>query len=179
MMDFIPALLLAVVLAFCLSLLLFQALTGVPPVSARRSEAANVVVLLKQAELPEQAIIYDLGAGWGSLAIALARAFPRAHIVGIEWSPLPYLVGRLRTRQLPNVRLIRGNFYRHDLRDADAVTCYLMMKPMPRLARFLDGAVAPGTPVVTLAFWFRERQPLAMQGAGLDGAALYRWAARV
>jgi hypothetical protein len=53
------------------------------------------------------------------------------------------------------------------------------MKPMSRLARFLDGAVAPRTPVLAPAFWFRERQPSAVQGAGLDGAALYRWTARV
>jgi hypothetical protein len=54
-----------------------------------------------------------------------------------------------------------------------------MMKPMPRLACFLDGAIRPGTPVVALAFWFREREPVLVQGAGLDGAALYRWPARV
>jgi hypothetical protein len=179
MIDLIPGLLLAVVLALGLSLLLFQAITGVPPVSARRSEAATVIALLEQAGLPERATVYDLGSGWGSLVIALAQAFPRADIVGIEWSPLPDWVARLRTRGLPNVRMIRGNFYDRDLREADAITCYLMMKPMPRLARFLDGAIVSGTPVVALAFWFRDRQPSAVQGAGLNGAALYRWPARL
>jgi hypothetical protein len=179
MMDFILGLLLAVILALGLSLLLFQAITGVPPVSARRAEAANVIALLKQAGLPERAILYDLGSGWGSLVLALARAFPQARIVGIELSPLPHWIARVRTRGLANVRMIRSNFYDHELQEADAITCYLMMKPMPRLARFLDGAVASGTPVVALAFWFRERVSSAVQGGGLNGAALYRWPARV
>jgi hypothetical protein len=81
---------------------------------------------------------------------------------------------------MPNVFLQRRNFYGCDLRDADAVTCYLMMKPMPRLADFLDRMLRPGTPVVSLTFWFRDRQvALAKNGPGLRGeAALYRWPAQ-
>lgn len=176
-MDLLLALLLTVVLVLCLSLLLFQAVTGVPPLSATRTEAANAIALLRESRLPDQAVIYDLGAGWGSLLVALALALPRARIVGIEWSPLPCWIARLRTRRLPNVRMLRGNFYDHDIGDAQAVICYLMRKPMPRLARFLDGALANDTPVVALAFWFRERHPSAVRQGRLGGAALYRWPA--
>src|SRR5580704_7132057 len=131
---------LAVLIAFVLvlSLLLFQGITGVPPMSATSAEAADVIALLKQAGLTEQAIVYELGCGWGSLVIALARAFPNARIHGIEISPLPYWVARFRTRNLPNISLQRGNFFKFDLRDAQAVTSYLMIKPMPKLAAFLD-----------------------------------------
>jgi trans-aconitate methyltransferase len=178
MLDLLYALVLAIVLALCLSLLVFQAITGVPPLPATRAEAAAVVALLREADLPGQARLYDLGCGWGSLVVALAQAFPGGQVVGIELSPLPYWVARLRTRGLRNVRLRRANFYRCDLADAQAVTCYLMMKPMPRLARFLDGVLPEGTPVVALAFWFHGRTPEAVRGDRLRGAALYRWPAR-
>jgi hypothetical protein len=174
--------LLAVLLVFALglSLLVVQGMTGVPPMSSSSSEAADVIALLKQAGLPEQAIVYELGCGWGSLVIALARAFPHARIRGIELSPLPYWVARIRTRKMPNVFLQRGNFYAFDLHDAQAVTSYLMIKPMPRLADFLDRMLKPGTPVVSLTFWFRERHVAATRdGPGLRGsAALYYWPAR-
>ena len=139
----------AVVIIFGLavSLLVFQGITGVPPMSSCSGEAADVIALLKQAGLEEQAIIYELGCGWGSLVIALAHAFPQARIRGIEMSPLPYWVARFRTRHLPNVFLQRGNFYKFDLQDAQAVTCYLMIKTMPTLAGFLDGMLNPGTPI--------------------------------
>jgi len=39
---------------------------------------------------------------------------------------------------MANVVLRRGNFYDCDLSDAQAVTCYLMIKPMPKLASHLD-----------------------------------------
>jgi hypothetical protein len=179
MPDLPSLIVLFVVASLCLSLVIFQLITGVPPMSSGASEAADVVALLKQASLPNHAIVYELGSGWGSLVIALATAFPDAQIRGIETSPLPYWVARFRTRKMSNVVLKRANFHDCDLRDAHAVTCYLMIKPMPKLAALLDRMLAPGTPVVSLTFWFRDRQVAASrQGPGLRGAAaLYFWPA--
>lgn len=162
------------------SLLIFQGITGVPPHSSNSLEAADVILLLKEAGVAEGAVVYDLGSGWGSLVIALARAFPNAEIRGIEMSPLPYWIARLRTRNLPNITLRRGNFYHCNLTDAAAVTCYLMIKPMPKLARLLDQMLRPGTPVVSIAFWFRDRKIAAsLKSAGVLGAAaLYYWPAQ-
>src|SRR5580700_10262600 len=117
MTDIASLLAVLIVFALGLSLLIFQGITGVPPMSSSSSEAADVISLLKQAGLAKQAIVYELGCGWGSLVIALARAFPDARIRGIEMSPLPYWVARIRTRKMPNVYLHRGNFYAFDLRD--------------------------------------------------------------
>lgn len=162
------------------SILVFQGLTGVPPMSSSPAEAADVVALLRRAGLPRGAVIYDLGSGWGSLVVALAHAFPDAQIRGIEISPLPYWISRLRTRGLANVTVARGDFYASDLSDARAVTCYLMIKPMPRLAGYLDRTLGSGTPVVSLSFWFRDREVAAsLKSAGLLSAtALYYWPAR-
>ena len=177
--DLPTAFALLVALALVLSILVFQTMTGVPPQSSSAVEAADVVALLKGAGLADQAIIYDLGSGWGSLVTALARAFPEAQVRGVEMSPIPYWISCIRTRNLPNVVLRRGNFYDCDLSDAHAITCYLMMKPMTKLAGFLDRSLAPGTPVVSLSFWFRDRAVTASrESAGRLGAvALYAWPA--
>jgi Putative methyltransferase len=179
MPDFLSFVILLITVLLCLSLLIFCGITGVPPMSSSPLEASDVVALLKQANLPKHAIVYELGSGWGSLVVVLARAFPDAQIRGIEVSPLPYWVTRVRTRKMSNVSLQRANFYQSDLRDAHAVTCYLMIKPMRKLAVLLDQMLKPGTPVVSLTFWFREREIAAVrQGQGLRGAAaLYFWPA--
>ena len=181
MPDLLSTFIVISVFVLCLSLLLFQFITGVPPMSSSRAEAAGVVALLREAQLPERPVIYELGSGWGSLVCALARAFPQAQIRGVELSPLPYWVARWRTRKLNNVRLQRANFYKVDLHDANAVTCYLMIKPMPALAAHLDQSLKPGTPVVALTFWFRQRQvALSQQNAAVrGGVALYFWPARM
>ncbi|WP_156516823.1 hypothetical protein [Paraburkholderia caribensis] len=70
-----------------LSLVISSALTGVPTLSSRRSEAHDVISLLKRAGLSRHAVIVDLGSGWGALVVALARAFPEASVEGMEISP--------------------------------------------------------------------------------------------
>lgn len=169
----------ALVFLLCTSLLAYQFRTGVPPMPTRCDEANDVVALLEQAGLPEHPIIYELGSGWGSLVVRLARVFPQAQIRGIEWSPLPYWIARLRTRHMPNVQLTRGNFFASDLRDAHAVTCYLMIGPMRPLAALLDAMLQHGTAVVSVTFSFRGRRPDAVRkGKGLRGAvARYSWPA--
>lgn len=183
MPDFISAVsLFAAFLVLVLggSVLAFHFITGVPPVPAKSSEIVDVVALLRRARLPDRATVYELGSGWGSLVIALATAFPHARIKGIERSPLPYWVSRFRTWNMPNVYLERADFYDVDLRDARAVTCYLMIKPMQKLASFLDRMLEPGTPVVSVTFAFHDRQAVAVrQARGLRGkVALYWWGAR-
>lgn len=84
--------LLAAVSSACLSLLCFYALKRVPSWPLAKSEAADVVALLRDADLSRSAVIYDLGCGWGSLLIALNMAFPDAQVKGVEILPFPYLV---------------------------------------------------------------------------------------
>jgi cyclopropane fatty-acyl-phospholipid synthase-like methyltransferase len=122
---------LGLVSSICVSLLFYHALTGVPSWPLGRAEAADVTALLRAGTLPNRPVIYELGCGWGSLLIQLSNDFPDAAIKGIEVSPFPYLVSRLRTAHLPNVAVRRANFYDCELADADAVTCYLMTKAMP------------------------------------------------
>lgn len=172
-------LLLAAVSSGCLSLLFFHALTRVPSWPLGEAEAADAVALLRDADLFASAMIYDLGCGWGSLLITLNKAFPDAQVKGVEISPFPCFVAWIRTRHLRNVSIMRKNLYACDVADADAVTCYLMPGAMSRLSEFLDKTVHPGTAVVTVTFWFRDRSPKATKdGPGLRGAvALYVWPA--
>ncbi|MGF6574963.1 trans-aconitate methyltransferase [Paraburkholderia sp. GAS333] len=160
------------------SLLVFQAYTGVPSLPSSASEAADVIALLRRAGLKDRAKIYDLGSGWGTLVVALARAFPAAEVHGIEVSPLPYLVARVRTWKLANVSLIYKDFTKAAPGDADAVTCYLMTDTMRGVARLPDATLAAGTLVVSITFWFRGRTVCATRQAPMRGAvALYQWPA--
>ncbi len=170
---------LAVVAAAALSILWYHAKTGVPPVPSTSGEIETIVALLAEAGLPHQARIYELGCGWGSLALGLARAFPEATIVGYEISPLPSWIAKLRTRNDARIRIVRGDYRRAALADADAVTAYLMIAPMKGLATLLDQQLRRGTPVVTLCFGFRDRTAAASRPlGGLAGEAqLYRWPA--
>jgi hypothetical protein len=114
--------LLSVLTAFLL-LLAYTIRTGISPVPTTPRVAA---VMLDLAGEPPPGRVYELGAGWGNLAQALARRFPDRSVVAYEISPLPYLVARawLALSPRPNLTLIRRDFFRADLGDAALVCCY-------------------------------------------------------
>ena len=137
----------------------YNIVTGIPPFPSTQKEVLSVIRLLQQEKIPENAIIYELGCGWGTLASALAKAFPNAKIIGIEISPIPWLFCYIRMRKFKNVKIKLGNFFSHPLSDADAITAYLMIKPMTKLSKKLEAELRPKTPVVTVAFCFKYRKP--------------------
>ncbi|WP_322011222.1 hypothetical protein [Paraburkholderia sp. J12] len=178
MTVFLSWALISVAVVVCLSLLLMAILTGVPSLPSSQSEVKDIVALLKYAALPPRPVIYDFGSGWGTLLIALAKEFPEAQIRGIEISPFPYLVSRLRTYRLRNVSLKWGSFFRSELTVANAIICYLMPGKMARVSALLDQTLTPGTPVVSNTFWFRNRiVARACQASGRGAVALYIWPA--
>lgn len=163
-----------------LSVIFYQLRTGVPPFPATAQERKAVVHLLKQVPLPPGAQIYELGSGWGGMALDLARSFPEAQVIGLEVSWLPHYFARLRGKRVKNVEFLRQNFHSVSLKEADAIATYLMIKPMEPLAQKFDRELKKGTPVVSLAFFFREREPTwTVEGKGIfqAAAALYKWPA--
>jgi hypothetical protein len=162
-----------------LSLLFSALLTGVPALSSSKAEVDDVVALIRLAKLPEHAVIMDLGSGWGTLIVGLARAFPGASVQGVEMSPFPYLVSRLRARGLTNAVVRWGNFFHSDLSSADAIVCYLMPGLMVPVSDLLDMTAKPGACVVSNTFLFRGRTISGARPGDFRGTvALYIWPAR-
>jgi len=100
------------------------------------------------------ALIVDLGSGWGSLGFLLARTFPSSRILGIENSPLPYLVSRAikRLSRLPNLDFQRSNFLDASLPNADVFVCYLHRAAMSRLKEKLESEIPAGTLLIANTF---------------------------
>ena len=84
--------------------------------------------------------IYDLGSGWGSLVIRLARKYPHRQVVGYELSLFPWLTTKLikRVLGLRNVEVYREDFLKADLSGATVITCYLFPAAMEAIKAKLD-----------------------------------------
>ncbi len=87
-------------------------------------------------DLDPKGTVCELGVGWGTLAMPIARAHPDVSLVGYENSPIPYWVARLRTAGGSNFRIERADFFGVSLREADLVVCYqspaTMSRPRPK-----------------------------------------------
>lgn len=87
--------------------------------------------MLKLSTLPDLANgsgpIFELGSGWGSLLIPLAKQHPQRQIIAYELSIIPWLTATVLKKilGLNNITLHRKNFLQADLTQASVIMCYL------------------------------------------------------
>ena len=135
--------------------------TGISPMPS--SPQARRVMLDLAAPL-NPTVIYELGSGFGTLALPLARKFPDAQVIAYELSFVPWLISRIRVRlaKLPNLSIRRSDFLAADLREANLLICYLYPGAMSELSEKLEQEPSHAT-LITHTFALRGHEPTATQ----------------
>jgi hypothetical protein len=153
--------LLALLLAGMLSIVFYTLRIGISPMPTLGKVRRQLLPLI---EPDLEGMIRELGAGWGTLAFALADRCPRAKVVAFELSPLPFAFCWLRQRLAPrpNLELRRQDFFRASFTGASLVVCYLFPGAMTRLAPKLLAELAPGTRIISHTFALRGWKPQHM-----------------
>lgn len=108
--------------------------------------------------------IYELGSGWGTLAIPLADQFSQCQVIGLETSPVPFLIakGWQAIRRSKNLRIVRQDFYKTPLNDASLVVCYLYPGAMKILRGKFESELKPGVTVISNTFSILGWKPEAV-----------------
>jgi hypothetical protein len=107
--------------------------------------------MLDLAAIGPSDVVYDLGAGTGALVFRAARE-RGAYAVGVEVEPLRILILRLRRHwgsAAERIRIIWGDFFRLDYREATVVLVFLWPEAMRRLEPRLAGELPTGARVVS------------------------------
>ncbi len=123
--------------------------------------------LLAMLPLTVDGPVYELGAGWGGLARALARRYPASRVIGFEVSPLPWAFSRLGQALggLDNLAFRFGDFHKADLTGAALVVCYLPGPAMEKLKPKLEAELKPGAMVASNTFALRGWTPAEVRTA--------------
>lgn len=122
--------------------------------------------------------LVDLGCGLGGPLAHLARTRPELRLVGVEASPLTWLLARLRCRRFPQVEVRLGSFWKVPLADFDVAYAFLSPEPMPALWEKVRREMRPGTRFLSHTFAVPDRpedwnRPLpGREGACLRGFEL-------
>lgn len=152
MIEYAGAILLLAFLAgIVLSVVYWSLRNGISPMpTSPKAKRCLLSVLPDKLE----GTLYELGSGWGTLLFSLAEKYPQSFAVGIENSHLPFWASRtlLKFRRLPNVRLLRKDFFDVPLEEAGLVVCYLFPGAMSRLKEKFEKELRPGTWVVSNTF---------------------------
>ncbi len=136
--------------------------TGASPVPTSPTVRRTMMTLLPKRLPDPDGVIYELGAGWGGLALTLARRYPNHAVVGLEVSLIPWIVARLRFALTgpANLSLRRRDFIAEPLSNATLVTCYLPPEAAEGLREKLEAELPPGALVVANTFAIRPWRPL-------------------
>lgn len=127
----------------------------VPLYLTNRATAQAILALLPATPCR----VLDLGCGDGGLLKRLARARPDCMFTGIEHAPLTWLIAWLRTAGLPNVTILRRDFWRVPLGGHAVVYAFLSPAPMPRLWVKAMREMSPGALLISNSFPVPERMP--------------------
>ncbi|NQU62468.1 MAG: SAM-dependent methyltransferase [Rhodospirillales bacterium] len=151
--DFI---ILGLVLAAIVSVFVSTLMTAASPLPTSAAVRETMMAMLP-ADIDGP--IYELGSGWGGLAVALAGRYPASQVRAYEVSVLPWAASRLRALLSgpENLSVRFGNFHKVDLSDAALVVCYLpgpaMEKLKPKLAADLKAGALVASNTFALQGW--------------------------
>lgn len=149
---------LILLLVASLTIIYFSVSNGIGPMptTGRQQEA-----LLKNVRFPMHGLILELGSGWGTVAVALARRNPNCAVVGYENSFMPLLFskGLAFLMRVPNLEFHRGNIYRVPLTGASFIFCYLYPGAMARLKTRFEQEVSSDCCIVSNTFAVPEWKP--------------------
>jgi hypothetical protein len=118
-------------------------------------------VVLSAVETAESGPVIDLGSGWGSFVIPLARKYPDRKIIGYELSSVPYYFSSFirRFMRLDNLDLKREDFLKAELSEASVLVCYLFPGGMVSLEEKLLHELKGHTCVISCLFALPSRMP--------------------
>lgn len=122
---------------------------GIPNI---RTAPALRRVMIEQLKKSGSKRIYDLGSGGGDLSRAIAAALPKAKVTGLEISAGAVRRAQGRSKHLPNLEYIQGDFMQADLSKADALVMFLIDTMMPPLREKLRRELKPGTLIISNKF---------------------------
>lgn len=105
--------------------------------------------------------IIECGAGWGTLAIPLAKKFPYNTVEAYELSPLPFLVlaSLKKILFLKNLKVKRKDFFSVSFKEAGLIVCYLYPQAMERLGVKINQELKSQSLVVSNTFAIHSLRP--------------------
>jgi SAM-dependent methyltransferase len=130
-----------------------------------------------ETRIPEGARSFvDLGCGLGGPLAHLASTRPGLRLLGVEASPLTWLIAWLRCLPYPRVKVRLGSLWSVDLAGFDVVHAFLSPAPMPRLWEKAQAQMAPGALFLSHTFAVPgQPEDWTLPLPGREGACLRGW----
>lgn len=155
---------LVIVLAVAVSIIRHTLVYGISPMPSSHAVRRELFKHLPSLDSGE---IFELGSGFGTLAIPLARRYPNLKITGFEISPIPWAIAVIRARilGLKNLHFKRSDFLKADMSPAVLLVSYLYPGGMSKIAERLHGLSDERRYLLSHTFALPGHEPVASSRA--------------
>lgn len=148
-----------VLMGMLISIVIWSIRNGIAPMPSSPKAIRAILSLL-----PEnlEGKIVELGSGWGTLAIAVAKRKSQNQVIGYESSPIPYGFSKILCffSQASNLQIFKEDFYNIYLKDSQLIICYLYPDAMRRLKTKFNQELNPNTFIISNTFAIPGWQPI-------------------
>jgi len=146
-----------------------------PPVrSSGRLKKMVLAEISQQLEkVPDGQKIVDLGSGWGTLLLPLAKKFPQHQFIGLERAFTPFHISCIRARKIPNLQFLREDFFSYNLEQINIVLMFLIGFMMPRVTEKCLKEMSKGAKIYAVRFPLKDVEPCQIIDLGNKMERLY------
>lgn len=142
-------------------------LVGAPYVPSLGSQ---IQVALELVDLKEGEHLIELGCGDGKVVVAAAEKGLR--VTGYELNPILAFITWVRTRRFKGrVKVVCGNFWRHELPEAEGIFVFLLPRYMEKLDKKITDEITKPIKLVSFAFPITDKELAAQK----EGIFMYRY----
>lgn len=112
-----------------------------------------LTMIISELKLKGQETVYELGAGGANFLQAVEKKYPQAKLIGVEYSWWIYLITKMTLKKRKSgVRLLRGDMFKADIKNADLIYVFLIPTMMMKLSEKIMKECRPKTMVVSYLF---------------------------
>lgn len=119
----------------------------------------------KTLDIRDDSVVYDMGSGDARILYYLKNKNNNAKFFGIEKFIFPYTLYLFRKilnlKKSKNIKIFKKDFFDQDFSDATHIVMYLYPNVMDNLLTKFDEELKEGTIVLSVAFHFTNKQPIA------------------
>ena len=120
----------------------------------------TIRIALREAGAKKGDVVYDLGAGTGSVVLVADREFG-ADAHGYEISLLFYVIAKLRIFFAGSkAQMHFESFFDIDFSKADIIFCFLLGSAIKKVWPLIEQHARPGTKIVSYRFRFHDMIPI-------------------
>lgn len=145
---------------------------GFAPFIATRKKIIDQI--LAEMSIKEDATIIELGCGGAGFLRAVRQKYPKANLIGVEYSFLPFVIAKIQNAiGGTKIDIRKKNFFNVDVTQADVVYCYLNVGTMEKLEPKLKSECKDGAQIISFTFSLPNTKPEKEFVASKLGEKLY------